>query len=128
MGWPVVPSTDPMAAWHSPRRRASAGSRSARTSEADQAMRIDRRRFAELYGPTTGDRFRLADTNLVCEVERDLTVPGEEAVFGGGKTIRDGMAQSSGITNAEGALDLVISSVVVMDSWLGSVKAVLGWR
>ena len=67
-------------------------------------MRIDRRRYAELYGPTTGDRFRLADTNLVCEVERDLTVPGEEAIFGGGKTIRDGMAQSSGATNAGGAL------------------------
>lgn len=56
-------------------------------------MKIERGRYAELYGPTTGDRFRLADTNLVCEVERDLTVYGEEAVFGGGKSIRDGMAQ-----------------------------------
>ena len=61
---------------------------------------IDRARYAELYGPTAGDRFRLADTNLVCEVERDLTVYGEEAVFGGGKSIRDGMAQSSVVTNA----------------------------
>ena len=91
-------------------------------------MRIARQRYAELYGPTAGDRFRLADTNLVCEVERDLTVPGEEAVFGGGKTIRDGMAQSSGITNAGGALDLVITSAVVMDPMIGIVKADIGVR
>src|SRR2546423_9426986 len=91
-------------------------------------MRIDRRRYAELYGPTTGDRFRLADTDLICEVERDLTVPGEEAVFGGGKTIRDGMAQSSGTTNADGALDLVITSAVVLDARLGVVKADIGIR
>ena len=51
-------------------------------------MRISRDRYARLYGPTAGDKFRLADTDLVCEVERDLGVPGEEAVFGGGKTIR----------------------------------------
>src|SRR5216117_1121652 len=85
-------------------------------------MRIERRRYAELYGPTAGDRFRLADTNLVCEVERDLTVPGDEAVFGGGKTIRDGMAQSSGLTNAAGALDLVITNAVVLDALAGVVK------
>jgi urease subunit alpha len=91
-------------------------------------MRISRRQYAELYGPTTGDRFRLADTNLVCEIERDLTVPGEEAVFGGGKTIRDGMAQSSTLTNAEGALDLVITNAVVMDPLLGVVKADIGIR
>src|SRR6266550_2116164 len=115
MGWPAVPSTDPVAARPSQQRRASAGSRWVRTSAADWAMRIDRRRYADLYGPTTGDRFRLADTNLVCEVERDLTLPGDEAVFGGGKTIRDGMAQSSGLTNADGALDLVITNAVVLD-------------
>jgi urease subunit alpha len=91
-------------------------------------VRIPRRQYAELYGPTAGDRFRLADTNLVCEVERDLTVPGEEAVFGGGKTIRDGMAQAPGVTRAEGALDLVITSVVVMDPVLGVVKADIGVR
>ncbi|HKB32880.1 MAG TPA: urease subunit alpha [Candidatus Dormibacteraeota bacterium] len=91
-------------------------------------MRIGRRQYAELYGPTTGDRFRLADTNLVCEVERDLTLPGEEAVFGGGKTIRDGMAQSSTLTNSAGALDLVITSAVVMDPLLGIVKADIGIR
>jgi urease subunit alpha len=91
-------------------------------------VKIARPRYAELYGPTAGDRFRLADTNLVCEVERDLTVPGEEAVFGGGKTIRDGMAQSSEITNAGGALDLVITSAVVMDAMIGIVKADIGVR
>jgi urease subunit alpha len=91
-------------------------------------MRISRRQYAELYGPTAGDRFRLADTNLVCEVERDLTVPGEEAVFGGGKTIRDGMAQSAGATRADGTLDLVITSVVVLDPVLGVLKADIGVR
>jgi urease subunit alpha len=89
-------------------------------------MKISRRQYAELYGPTAGDRFRLADTNLVCEVERDLTLPGEEAVFGGGKTIRDGMAQSSTVTNAAGALDLVITNAVVLDPLLGVVKADIG--
>ncbi|MEP7040695.1 MAG: urease subunit alpha, partial [Chloroflexota bacterium] len=91
-------------------------------------MKIERGRYAELYGPTTGDRFRLADTDLVCEVERDLTVYGEEAVFGGGKSIRDGMAQASQVTNAEGALDLVITSAVVMDPMIGIVKADIGVR
>jgi len=88
-------------------------------------MRISRDRYARLYGPTAGDKFRLADTDLVCEVERDLGVPGEEAVFGGGKTIRDGMAQSQR-ASSEGALDLVITNVVVMDPVLGIVKGDLG--
>jgi urease alpha subunit len=88
-------------------------------------MRISRDRYARLYGPTAGDRFRLADTELVAEVERDLGVPGEEAVFGGGKTIRDGMAQSQR-ANAEGALDLVITNVVVFDPIIGIVKGDLG--
>src|SRR6266496_328020 len=88
-------------------------------------MRISRDRYARLYGPTAGDRFKLADTDLVCEVERDLGVPGEEAVFGGGKTIRDGMAQSQR-SSAEGALDLVITNVVVIDPVLGIVKGDLG--
>ena len=91
-------------------------------------MKIERHRYAELYGPTAGDRFRLADTNLVCEIERDLTVYGEEAVFGGGKTIRDGMAQASEVTNADGALDLVITSALVMDPMIGIVKADIGIR
>jgi urease subunit alpha len=88
-------------------------------------MRISRDRYARLYGPTAGDRFRLADTDLVAEVERDLGVPGEEAVFGGGKTIRDGMAQSQR-ASAEGALDLVITNVVVFDPVIGIVKGDLG--
>ena len=91
-------------------------------------MRISRSRYASLYGPTTGDRFRLADTNLLLEIERDVSVPGEEAVFGGGKTIRDGMAQSPGVTSAAGALDLVITSVVVLDPVIGVVKGDLGVR
>ncbi len=91
-------------------------------------MRISRRQYAELYGPTTGDRFRLADTNLVCQVESDLTLPGDEAVFGGGKTIRDGMAQSSTLTTAAGALDLVITNAVVLDPLIGVVKADIGVR
>jgi urease subunit alpha len=91
-------------------------------------MKISRQQRAELFGPGAGDRFRLADTNLVCEVEKDLTRPGDEAVFGGGKTIRDGMAQSSRATRQEGALDLVITSVVVMDPVVGIVKADIGIR
>jgi len=88
--------------------------------------RISRDRYARLYGPTTGDRFRLADTALTAEIERDSAVYGEEAVFGGGKSIRDGMAQMAGITNAQGALDLVITNVVVMDPMIGIVKADIG--
>jgi urease subunit alpha len=91
-------------------------------------MRISRARYAALYGPTTGDRFRLADTNLVVEIERDLTVPGDEAVFGGGKSIRDGMAQQSGATRASGTLDLVITNAVVLDALVGIVKADIGVR
>jgi urease subunit alpha len=91
-------------------------------------MKVSRQQHAELFGPGAGDRFRLADTNLVCEVEKDLTRPGDEAVFGGGKTIRDGMAQSSRATRQEGALDLVITSVVVMDPVVGIVKADIGIR
>jgi len=91
-------------------------------------MRLSRSRYAALYGPTTGDRFRLADTNLVLEIERDLTVPGDEAVFGGGKSIRDAMGQSSGATRESGALDLVITSAVVLDALVGVVKADIGVR
>ena len=87
---------------------------------------ISRDRYARLYGPTTGDRFRLADTVLTAEIERDSAVYGEEAVFGGGKSIRDGMAQMAGITNAQGALDLVITNVIVMDPMIGIVKADIG--
>jgi urease subunit alpha len=90
-------------------------------------MRISRDRYARLYGPTAGDKFRLADTELIAEVERDFAVPGEEAVFGGGKTIRDGMAQSQR-THAEGSLDLVITNVVIFDPIIGIVKGDIGVR
>ncbi len=89
---------------------------------------IPRARYADLYGPTAGDQFRLADTNLICAIERDLTVPGDEVVFGGGKTARDGMGQMPGATRASGALDLVITNVIVLDPLLGIVKADLGIR
>jgi urease subunit alpha len=87
---------------------------------------ISRERYAALYGPTVGDRVRLADTNLWIEVEEDRAVPGEEAVFGGGKTIRESMAQGS-TTYAEGAPDTVMTNVVVLDHW-GIVKTDVGIR
>jgi urease subunit alpha len=87
---------------------------------------MSRRQYASLYGPTVGDRFRLADTELFARVERSLILPGEEAIYGGGKSIRDGMAQVPGLRNADGALDLVITSVIVMDAVIGIVKADIG--
>jgi urease subunit alpha len=90
-------------------------------------LRIPRRQYADLYGPTTGDRIRLADTELIVEIERDLTIPGEEAKFGGGKVLRDGMGQSATATAEGGALDLVITNAVILDHW-GIVKADIGIR
>ncbi|MCP9489924.1 MAG: urease subunit alpha [Solirubrobacteraceae bacterium MAG38_C4-C5] len=87
---------------------------------------LNRIRHGGLFGPTVGDRVRLADTALVVEVERDLTVAGEEAVFGGGKTVRDGMAQGTA-TRDEGAMDLVITNALIVDHW-GVVKADVGVR
>ena len=89
---------------------------------------IPRRQYAALYGPTVGDRVRLADTRLLIQIERDLLTHGDEAVFGGGKTIRDGMAQRSNATSAGGALDLVITSAIVLDPVLGVIKADIGVR
>ena len=83
--------------------------------------RITRRAYADMYGPTTGDRVRLADTELWIEIERDLTVYGDEVKFGGGKVIRDGQGQSQR-SQAEGAVDTVITNVVVLDHW-GIIKA-----
>ena len=88
-------------------------------------MKIPRKQYASLYGPTTGDRVRLADTDLIIEVEDDLTVPGEEAVFGGGKTIRDGMGQSARATSASGQLDTVITNALILD-YTGVIKADIG--
>jgi urease subunit alpha len=86
---------------------------------------ISRRTYASLYGPTTGDRVRLADTNLVLRIERDFAVYGEESVFGGGKSIRDGMAQSASALMAD-VPDTVITSVIVLDPVLGVVKGDIG--
>lgn len=86
---------------------------------------ISRRTYASLYGPTTGDRVRLADTNLVLRIERDYAVYGEESVFGGGKSIRDGMAQSASALMAD-VPDTVITSVIVLDPVLGVVKGDIG--
>jgi len=93
------------------------------------SLQIPRRAYADLYGPTTGDRVRLADTELIVEVEKDFAVPGDEITFGGGKVIRDGMGQSSRALRKgpAGALDLVITNALIVDHW-GIVKADIGIR
>jgi urease subunit alpha len=88
--------------------------------------RLSRSAYAGMYGPTTGDRIRLADTELFAEVERDLTTYGEEVKFGGGKVIRDGMGQSQR-TRAQGAMDTVITNALIIDHW-GIIKADVGLR
>jgi urease subunit alpha len=90
------------------------------------ATRISRRAYAEMFGPTTGDRVRLADTNLVIEVEHDHTVYGEEVKFGGGKVIRDGMGQGQGM--AAEVADTVITNALIVDAVLGIVKADVGLK
>ena len=87
---------------------------------------IPRAAYADMYGPTTGDRVRLGDTDLIIQVERDLTTYGEEVKFGGGKVIRDGMGQSQ-ITRADGAMDTVITNALIVD-WTGIYKADVGLR
>jgi urease subunit alpha len=87
---------------------------------------ISRAAYGQMYGPTTGDRLRLADTDLILEIERDHTIYGEEVKFGGGKVIRDGMGQSQ-LPRAAGAVDTVITNAVVLDHW-GIVKADVGLR
>jgi urease subunit alpha len=88
------------------------------------SVKLPRRVYADMFGPTTGDRVRLADTDLVIEVEKDFTVYGEEVKFGGGKVIRDGMGQGQ-LSNKEGAVDTVITNALVLDHW-GIVKADVG--
>jgi urease subunit alpha len=88
------------------------------------ATRISRAAYAGMYGPTVGDKVRLADTNLIIEVEADRTVYGDEVKFGGGKVIRDGMGQSQ-VTRAGGAVDTVITNALIVDHW-GIVKADIG--
>ncbi len=87
-------------------------------------MKMSRAAYAGMFGPTTGDKVRLADTDLLIEIEKDFTTYGEEVKFGGGKTIRDGMGQSQ-VTRAAGAVDTVITNVVILDHW-GIVKADVG--
>ncbi|MBP5283916.1 MAG: urease subunit alpha, partial [Treponema sp.] len=86
---------------------------------------IDGKKYAAMYGPTTGDKIRLADTNLIIQVEKDFTVYGDEAKFGGGKTLRDGMGQSVNTTREGGDLDLVITNCVILD-YTGIYKADIG--
>ena len=88
------------------------------------AQKISREKYASIFGPTTGDRVRLADTELFAEVEHDYTVYGEEVKFGGGKVIRDGMGQSQ-VTRSDGAVDLVVTNALVID-YLGIYKADIG--
>jgi urease subunit alpha len=90
------------------------------------SLRLSRSSYAAMFGPTVGDRVRLADTELFVEVERDLTTYGEEVKFGGGKTIRDGMGQSQ-VTRAGGAVDTVITNALIIDHW-GIVKADVGLK
>src|SRR6202142_1947983 len=86
--------------------------------------KMSRAVYADMFGPTTGDRVRLADTDLIIEVEKDFCTYGEEVKFGGGKVIRDGMGQSQ-ITNRAGAVDTVITNALILDHW-GIVKADVG--
>src|ERR1700690_3580904 len=88
------------------------------------AVKIKRSVYADMFGPTTGDRVRLADTDLIIEVEKDFTIYGEEVKFGGGKVIRDGMGQSQ-ITNKQGSVHTVITNALILDHW-GIVKADVG--
>src|SRR5437762_573225 len=90
------------------------------------SFKIERRAYVDMFGPTTGDRVRLADTDLIIEVEKDFTTYGEEVKFGGGKVIRDGMGQSQ-TTNKKGAVDTVITNALLMDHW-GIVKADVGLK
>jgi urease subunit alpha len=88
--------------------------------------KISRQEYAGLFGPTVGDKIRIGDTDLFIEVERDLRVLGDEAIYGGGKTLRDGMGVNNQLTSEGGALDLVITNVTVVDAVLGVVKADVG--
>ena len=90
------------------------------------SYRIDRHAYAHMFGPTVGDRLRLADTELILEVEEDRTIYGEEVKFGGGKVIRDGMGQSQ-VSRADGAVDTVITNALIIDHW-GIIKADVGLK
>src|SRR5262249_50298513 len=109
------------------RQRARRGACRRRRVRQGRTMRIDRRTYADHYGPTTGDRIRLADTDLIVEIEHDAATYGDEAKFGGGKVIRDGMGQSTTATRATGSPDLVITNALILDV-AGIYKADVGIR
>jgi len=88
--------------------------------------KMTRREYAQLYGPTKGDGVRLGDTSLIAEIEHDYAVPGDECLHGGGKTLRDGIGLVAGYDSAAGALDMLISNVVIIDPVLGIVKGDIG--
>src|SRR6266699_4387468 len=90
------------------------------------STKIQRAVYADMFGPTTGDKVRLADTDLIIEVEKDFCTYGEEVKFGGGKVIRDGMGQSQ-VTNKQGAVDTVNTNALILDHW-GIVKADVGLK
>tara|TARA_B100000780_G_C21106571_1_gene446924 strand:+ start:354 stop:2063 length:1710 start_codon:yes stop_codon:yes gene_type:complete len=92
------------------------------------SVNIPRPEYAAQYGPTTGDKVHLADTGLVAEIEHDYTTYGDEMVFGGGKTIRDGMGQASKWKQSDGALDMVITNAIIIDPVLGIIKGDIGVR
>src|SRR5689334_19618835 len=110
------------------RARSLASAPASWASCEDEAMsfKLERRAYVDMFGPTKGDRVRLADTDLIIEVEKDFTTYGEEVKFGGGKVIRDGMGQSQ-VTNRQGAVDTVITNALILDHW-GIVKADVGIR
>ena len=81
------------------------------------SYKISREQYASMFGPTTGDKIRLADTDIIIEIEKDFSVYGDESKFGGGKSIRDGMNQSASVTSQGGAPDLVLTNAVILD-WL----------
>ncbi|WHF51510.1 urease subunit alpha [Chryseobacterium gotjawalense] len=89
------------------------------------SLEVDRKQYANILGPTTGDKIRLGDTNLIIEVEDDLGIYGDESIFGGGKTVRDGMGQNSTFLRSQGVLDLCITRAILIDHW-GIVKADIG--
>src|SRR5690242_16186140 len=91
------------------------------------SMKLGRRQYTDLFGPTTGDAIRLGDTDLFALVEEDRAVYGEEAVFGGGKTIRDGMGENSRLTRSHDIPDTVITNVVILD-YTGIYKADVALR
>ena len=86
--------------------------------------KINNKSYADMYGPTVGDKVRLADTDLIIEIEKDYAIYGAEVKFGGGKVIRDGMGQSQ-FSNKQGAVDTVITNAIIIDHW-GIIKADIG--